>query len=184
MDVGLNNKNTLGELAPEFSDVVFFIKATDNEQFTLWQEWSKESRHNIEPLSDAVIERIVDRVYHPYLCSEITELNDKIKKITQPRVNWQQIMAGFNLTIGHIEEYPVCVSFSFALINGKKVCFYHSTSRMVDHEMIEDWLMGRFQLTHDKYTRRNHVDATNFHNCVNSLDNLDKEPRDTVYKKH
>lgn len=179
MDVGLNNKNTLGELAPEFSDVVFFIKATNNEQFTLWQEWSKESMYNIKSLPDNLIEFIPSGMR-----PEVKRLNDKVKKLEMTRVEWGQIMAGFNLTIGYIQEYPVCVSFHFALINGKKVCFYHPTSRMVDHQMIEDWLMSRFQLTHDKYTRRNHVDAINFHNCVNSLDNLDKEPRDTIYKKH
>ena len=44
--------------------------------------------------------------------------------------------------------------------------------------MVEDWFLAKFQLTHDNYTRWNHVDSNNFHNCVNSLDRLDIEPRD------
>lgn len=31
MDVGLNNRNTLGDVQPEFKDVVFFVEATSTE---------------------------------------------------------------------------------------------------------------------------------------------------------
>ena len=40
MDVGLNNRNTLGEIAPELTDVVFLVEATSAEQHNLWSEWS------------------------------------------------------------------------------------------------------------------------------------------------
>ena len=183
MDVGLNNRNTLGKFAPELEDVVFFVKATSCEQFTLWQEWSKESMHNITPLSDDIMR---DILVHKFLSAKIKynveDLNNQIKKIAQERVNWKQIHLGFCLTIGHIQKKPVVVSFSFASIGGKKICFYNCCSQMVDHEMVDNWLMTHFQLTHENYTRRNHVDAMNFHNCINSLDKIDKEPRDTVYK--
>lgn len=177
MDVGLNNKNTLGEIAPEFSDVVFFVEANSNEQFLLWQEYSKESMSNIQPLSDAAINNIPTDYRE-----DVKILNNKVKKFAHTRIDWKQIMSGFGLTIGQVQRKPVCVTFNFAIINGKKVCFYYPSSIMVDHRMIENWLISRFQLTHDKYTRWNHVDANNFHNCVNSLDNIDKEPRETVYK--
>jgi archaellum component FlaC len=55
MDVGLNNRNTLGEIAPEFKDVVFFVEATSTEHHTLWSEWSTQSMSNIEPISDDVM---------------------------------------------------------------------------------------------------------------------------------
>jgi len=45
-------------------------------------------------------------------------------------------------------------------------------------------LIKQFQLTHDGYTRWNHTNSSNFHNCVNSLDRLDKEPRETIYKNN
>ena len=148
------------------------------------QEWSTQSMHNIKSLTDLDISRIEEATnIRVDVVKKIKDLNRAVKKVETKRVVWQQVMAGFGLTIGQVQKKPVHVHFSFAIINGKKVCFYECTSRMADHTMIEDWLMSRFQLTHDDYTRRNHVNATNFHNCINSLDNLDKEPRDTVYKK-
>ncbi len=177
MDIGLNNRNMLGDINSEFIDVVFFIEANSNERSILWQEWAKESITNIEPLSDKFIEGLP-------LKAQITlkELNNKIKIFNHKRVIWEQVYAGFRVTIGQVNKSPVFVSFSFAFINGKKVCFYDCTSKIVDYSMVEKWLITHFQLTHDDYTRWNHVDANNFHNCVNSLDKLDKEPRDTFYK--
>lgn len=186
MDVGLNNKNTLGKIAPEFADVVFFIEANSNEQMSLWSEWSSDSITVIKPLSDEFID-LLPESFRP----KVKTINDKIKRVEHPRVEWKQIMSGFGITIGYIKvqndnfenEFPVCVSFSFAFINGNKVCFYDCTSRIEDHTMIEDWLTSHFQLTHDNYTRWNHTNSSNFHSCVHSLDRLDKEPRDTIYKK-
>lgn len=178
MDVGLNNRNNLGEIAPEFADVVFFVEANSNEQLMLWQEWSKKSRYNIEALANYVIMDITPINVRKL----VKELNDKIKDVTNKRVDWKEVGLGFSLKIGELDNRPVVVSFHFAFINEKKICFYDCVSQVVDHKMIENWLMKRFQLTHDGYTRRNHTNAMNFHNCVKGLENLDKEPRDTVYK--
>ena len=185
MDVGLNNKNTLGEIDPSFKDVVFLVEATSNEQFTLWVEWSKESMSNIEPLSDDLMNDLVNSImiHHYDELKKVIDLNNKVKKFKRTRVDWKQVNSGFMLTIGHIKKMPVCVEFSFAFINGKKICFYNCSSRVADHTMIKDWLIERFQLTNDGYTRWNHTDSSNFHNCVNSLDNIDVKPRRTVYKK-
>ena len=183
MDVGLNNKNTLGEVDPAFSDVVFLVEATSEEYFDFWKEWSKESTNNIESLNEETMNRISTILCKEdhFLFVKLNELNEKVKKIEHTRVDWKDVSSGFSITIGHIKKMPVCVSFRFAFINGKKVCFYECTSRMTDHEMVENWLISRFQLTNDGYTRWNHVDAANFHNCINSLDRLDKKSRDTVY---
>ena len=176
MDVGLNNKNTLGDIAPEFSDVVYFIEANSNEQFSIWQDFSKESMSNIEPLSEELISLL------PLEFREkVSTLNRKVSQVSRKRVDWKQISMGFGITIGQIQKKPVTLSFSFAIINDKKVCFYYCTSRMVDHTMINDWLISRFQLTHDGYTRWNHSDATNFNPAY--LERIDKKPRNTVYKK-
>lgn len=181
MDVGLNNRNTLGIIDPAFEDVVFFVEATSTERHNLWSEWSNQSMSNIEPLSDEVMRLIGDKLNRD-LYVKIENLNEKVKSSNPKRVAWEQISAGFGITIGHVGKMPVTVSFSFAIINGKKICFYEATSRVVNHKMIEDWLIERFQLTHDNYCRWNHTDAMNFHNCVNSLDDIDKKPRNTVYK--
>jgi len=186
MDVGLNNKNLLGKEAPELADVVFLVKANSNEQFNLWVEWSKESLTNIEPLSKKVLETLSEVVKSWPVLTKVIDMNDKVIKTYQKRIKWKQISSGFLLTIGHVkhgkDKLPICIEFSFAIIEGKKVCFYNRSSRAGDSKMVDNWLIKRFQLTHDGYTRWNHVNATNFHNCVNSLDKLDKEPRDTKYK--
>lgn len=99
------------------------------------------------------------------------------------KVDWEQINTGFMITIGQLDSRPVTIEFSFAIIKRKKVAFYNGCSQVVDHKMIDEWLISRFQRTHDNYSRWNHVNATNFHNCINSLETLDIEPRDTVYAK-
>lgn len=178
MDIGLNNKNTLGELNPAFSDVVFMVESNSNEQMHHWTEWSTQSMSNIKPLSEDFIDTIPE-----LLRSKVKELNDKVKKFEHPRVKWEQVMSGFGMQIGSIGERPITLCFSFAIINGKKVCFYDCTSGIADYVFIEDWLIKHFQLTNDNYNRWNHTNSSNFHNCIHALDRLDKEPRDTVYKK-
>jgi len=166
-------------VAREFTDVVFFIESTSNEQMNHWSEWSKESMSNIKSLPDSEIEKITDLS----LQRKVMDLNRKVRRFEHPRVEWEQVMNGFSLTIGYVKKSPVCVSFSFAVINGKKVCFYDCTSQIADHQMIEDWLISRFQLTHDNYSRWNHTNSSNFHICVHGLDSLDEKPRNTVYVK-
>lgn len=186
MDVGLNNRNTLGEIVPELGDIVFLVEANSNERLNLWQEWSVESQTNIKPLSETDMDLLRLALKDtPSMFQMVSQLNDKIKNEYHHRVKWEEISKGLMISIGNIkieeEMFPVNIVFSFSIINGKKVCFYDCCSRIVDHTMVENWLIERFQLTHDSYTRWNHVDAANFHNCINSLDNIDKEPRDTKY---
>jgi len=187
MDVELNNKNTLGEVAPEFADVVFLVEANNNERLQLWSDWAEDSIHNTKSLNDEVIACLGEAVKSWPVLKSVFELNNDIKNNQHTRVKWEQVSAGFLKTIGHIKsgkkKLPVSVEFSFAFINGKKVCFYNCCSRAADHTMIHDWLIERFQLTHDNYTRWNHTDAGNFHNCINSLEDLDKKPRNTKYIK-
>jgi hypothetical protein len=178
MDVGFNNKNMLGEIDPAFKDVVFFVDATTEEQFGLWREYSKESMTNIEPISEDFIQTLPENFR-----GRVEKLNNQVKRAQHKRIDWKQVSSGFGLTLGKLDDRPICVCFSFAYINGHKICFYEATSQVVDHKLIEKWLKTHFQLTHDGYTRWNHTNATNFHNCVSGLENLDKEPRETVYER-
>lgn len=161
MDTGLNNTNRLHEAIGDeiFKDVEWIVDATSDEQFNLWGEYSHESERN-------------KGVEEP------------------PRYVWEQISRGLWIQIceldikckGVKEKLPVCISFSFAKLNGHKICFYTSDSLVSHHGFIEAFLLTYFQRTHDGYTRWNHVDATNFHNCANYLDTVDAEARDTKYK--
>jgi hypothetical protein len=186
MDVRLNNRNTFDH--PELKDVVFLVEATSTEKHNLWEQWSLDYQKTFATQPISVGERNIDRIrsLDPLLDILLTAVDMQKKKIEEKhkhRVKWEQISTGFVTQIGKIGSRPITVEFSFAMINGKKVAFYNGCSQVVDHEMIHDWLIKHFQLTHDNYTQWNHTDADNFHNCVNSLDNLDKEPRKTKYKK-
>jgi hypothetical protein len=199
MDVGLNNRNTFED--PELKDVVFLVEATNQEYHNLWKDWSLEyctigkmykqipipPIENISLFTDNVQRTLTGKqqleLYQlQKMYESVVERNKEIKELVDRRVNWKDISAGFWRQIGTHKNMPVCISFRFAYINGHKIAFYESTSQVAHHGMIEKYLIEKFQLTHDGYTRWNHTDATNFHNCVNSLDDLDIEPRDTTYE--
>ncbi len=194
MDVGLNNRNKLTAIHKNFADVVFLVEANNTEYYYLWQEWCNKSISNITPLSDESIDKLLrplkDQILYKDqinptmnpLKAEVLSLNRKVKENFHPRVEWKEEPCGFNIQIGKVKKMPVCVEFRFANINGKKICFYYCTSQMADYRMVEKFLITRFQLTHDGYTRWNHVDAMNFHNCIQGLSTLDKKPRNTKYK--
>lgn len=111
-------------------------------------------------------------------------------KTYHERYDWKDVGMGtihtiLNLTVSYKkfqEVLPICIEFMYAIIDGHKVCFYTSNARLVHHGYIEAFLTTYFQRTHHKYSRWNHTDATNFHNCINYLDTIDFEPRNTKYK--
>lgn len=92
-------------------------------------------------------------------------------------VDWKQDMMGFWQTIGHVngrKHQPVCVSFSFALLNGKRVCFYEVTSRFSDSVMVEEFIEKRYPVKWDNGTRRAMTDAMNFHHVIDHIQTTTK----------
>jgi hypothetical protein len=82
-----------------------------------------------------------------------------------PKLPWEEDCKGFMETIGYLSNRPVCVSFSFAKINGRRICFFDPTSQVVDHKMIEKWFEENCFPVH----RGNlfaQCDAMNFHHCL------------------
>ena len=193
MDVGLNNRNTFEE--PELKDVVFLVEATSCEQHDLWFKWASEA-WDFDKISGGISLGSLSSESLPSrlglqgsvvtelqtLLKVVEERNERVKKEKNRRVHWKSENMGFSLTIGHIGKKAVVVQFSFAYIDGRKIAFYNACSNVVDHSMVENWLIERFQRTHDGYTRWNHTDANNFHNCANYLDDIDEKPRNTIYK--
>ena len=153
MDVGFNNTNTL-HLALEYDYL---------EDVEWIVEATSEERHHLW-----------DKWHEKY--------------------NWEQVGSGRIITILELEviyekgnkkvkeTLPVCVDFSFCILNGHKILFYYSPSRLAHLGYIEAFMSTYFQRTHDNYSRWNHTNATNFHNCANYLDTIDIEPRNTTYK--
>lgn len=108
------------------------------------------------------------------------------------KYNWVQVCTGNSYKLLELdvkvkgkrksETLPVYISFTYWIINGHKICFYCSDSLLSHYGYIESFIKTHFQRTHDKYTRWNHTDSRNFHNCINYLDTIDVEPRNTIYK--
>lgn len=79
-------------------------------------------------------------------------------------IPWEQDLQGFVETISHIEDRPINLEFSFQTINGKLVAFYTGISALVDHTMIEEWIVSKFPVKNGD--RRAMSDAQNFHQCI------------------
>lgn len=157
MDVGLNNKNKLHlALNNDFlKDVEWVIEATDTEQYYLWEKYHETRNWNSAGVG------------YSY---SILELNVDVPQ------------KGITIKKRKKEKLEICINFNFTTVDGHKILFYECSSLLAHYGYIQAFLLTYFQRTHDNYTRWNHTDAMNFHNCINYLDTVDIEPRDTVYK--
>lgn len=84
--------------------------------------------------------------------------------------NWKQDTKGYFQQLGMIdndENKPVCVSFSFAEIFGKRICFYECCSRYMDANIIETWIKKYYPVkwNNNQYAM---TDATNFHHAMHA----------------
>lgn len=77
---------------------------------------------------------------------------------------WEQDCRGLIAEVGRLADFPVNAVLSFARIHGKLVVFHHACSRVVDHEMIEEWLRKHVPA----YAER-HTDANNFSHCLSAV---------------
>lgn len=86
------------------------------------------------------------------------------QRADRPRT-WEEISLGLLKTVGCLDDRPVCVSLRKARVGGHLLLFVDPTSQVVDHVMIDDWLLTTLP---DSACRENgHVnrtDAMNFHN--------------------
>lgn len=96
---------------------------------------------------------------------------------TEYTVEWSGIGAhGYLMTVGHVGELPVCVSLTLDEIAGKPVLFYEPTSRVVDHQMIEEWFAANLPVPKcDGGTRRAHCDAMNFAHCLHAIADAERQ---------
>ena len=87
--------------------------------------------------------------------------NDREKRVT-----WEQVSSGYMHTVGYIsvnrKKMPVTVTVFFAVLNGKVVAFYESTSQVVDHRMVEAWVKSESSA----HRGGNRCDGMNFHQCL------------------
>lgn len=71
---------------------------------------------------------------------------------------WESESSGLLETVGYLDDRPICISLRTAKLKGSKILFWHATSQLVDHAMIDEWLKLN--------TPDNRTDALNWHNVL------------------
>ncbi len=79
---------------------------------------------------------------------------------------WDQSSLGYGRMAGKFKGQEVWVSIQLARIDGQKVCFYHATSRFVDHNLVLSYIESIAPATAKTDGRLNHTDAMN---CILSF---------------
>lgn len=80
---------------------------------------------------------------------------------------WVQRMDGLMVVVGNIDDRPVCITLTTADVGGHKILFIDPTSQVVDHAMIEKWLLDTLPASARQPNNANYLnkaDAMNFHN--------------------
>jgi hypothetical protein len=85
----------------------------------------------------------------------------------QPPMTWEQGRSGLCEIVGYVADMPVNVSLYVNVVDGHRILFYDAVSRVVDHEMVREWLdkvLPDSARRPDGYI--NNTDATNFSNIL------------------
>jgi hypothetical protein len=84
------------------------------------------------------------------------------KHVDVAKFVWQQENPGLWLDIGRVDGRPITLSFFWNTVNGRMVCFWESSSQLVDYKMIDEW----FQKNVGDIPRTN---AMNFHHVFSAI---------------
>lgn len=83
--------------------------------------------------------------------------------------NWVEDAQGIALEIGHLDKkktQSVWLGFYFVDLYGKTICFYETTSRFNDSQLVEEWITKNYPVKYDNDTRSAMTDAMNFHHAL------------------
>jgi hypothetical protein len=89
---------------------------------------------------------------------------------------WEQL-GGWLETVGYRYDMPICISVRGVILDGRLVMFWHATSVVVDHRIIDEWLTKEvfaFVPKWDNGTRKPDTNPMNFHHCINAIEELNK----------
>lgn len=104
-----------------------------------------------------------------FLWQERSDTSDCMSKTyDRLKVRWEELSEGCWTQIGKIGKRPVCISLSWARIEGQLVLFWRMTSEVTDLSLAEKYLnkmMDPFPMW-DNGRRRAETDAMNFHLAV------------------
>jgi hypothetical protein len=93
----------------------------------------------------------------------------KINEV-EKQYHWVDDTMGFWQNIGSVDGRPICISFSFATVDGLNIAFVEGTSQLVDYKMLEEWVQTHNNKTYDNGARRAWTDARNFHHIRTAID--------------
>jgi hypothetical protein len=86
---------------------------------------------------------------------------------------WVDNVEGFLQVIPIDREYILsrfvprkymAISLKTAIINNQKILFFHPTSKYIDYDVLENWLLKNVPKSALRGNYLNKVDAMNFHN--------------------
>lgn len=87
---------------------------------------------------DALVE--ADSVHIMYL---MMHFSDICGEAISRRLSWKDEIQGVGLNIDIVkindEKCSIFIHFSFSNIDGKRICFWHTTSRVVDYDIVDNW---------------------------------------------
>lgn len=126
------------ELAKMFEGVQGCVEANSYEYHSLWKDYSKQYYESFKKIPDSVT------------------------------FDWKSDGSGLGKAIGKVGGSPVFLSLRVAEIDGLKILFYDATSRVVDWEMVENYLIENLPESALRGDGRylNKTDATNFSNVI------------------
>lgn len=84
------------------------------------------------------------------------------------KMPWVDRGSGLMEIVGTVGDRPVCISLLTSVVDGQKILFYDPTSQVVDHAMIDEWLVKNLPRTAFYGERPNRTDAMNFHNVLHT----------------
>ena len=82
------------------------------------------------------------------------------------KLDWKQITEGKLITLGKVDDLPICMSIFVDILNGVPVMFYEMTSLMVDYRLVDDYLENKFGEFHSRDYCTN---SMNFGRIVNEI---------------
>lgn len=81
------------------------------------------------------------------------------------KLEWVENLSGLLEVVGHLDDMPVCISLMKATVDGKLLLFWHPTSQVVDHRIIDDWMEKNIPQSARRSGGSIHrTDPMNFHN--------------------
>lgn len=89
-------------------------------------------------------------------------------KEVSPEINIETHNTGFLPTVGHDEnDRPICISLTFATINGKKILILSPTSMLVDWDTINNWFVLSNGWNKERIQNNFWTNSTNNHILLN-----------------